>query len=86
MGSTQSIPQLLIDKSLLYTSALSDENFIVCFSAFLRTDTKASVLKAEEELCEKVSAQTYHCPPNKKSGGGAHAPPAPPPPASYASV
>ena len=39
-----------IDKCLLYTSALSDENVIVCFSAFLRTDAKASVLKAEEEL------------------------------------
>ena len=30
-----------IEKGLLYTSALSDENFIVCFSAFLRTDAKA---------------------------------------------
>ena len=29
---------------------------LVCFSAFLQTDAKASVLKADEELCERLSA------------------------------
>ena len=33
-----------------FTSALSDETFIVCFSAFMRTDAKSSVLKADENL------------------------------------
>ena len=35
---------------MLYASAFLDEKLIFCFSALQRTDVKASVLKAEEEL------------------------------------
>ena len=38
------------EKGLLYTSAFSDEKLLFCFSALQRTDAKASVLKAEDEL------------------------------------
>ena len=45
-----------IEKGLLYTSALSDETFIVSFVPILPTYVKTSVLKAEEELWERLSA------------------------------
>ena len=57
MVSTQSIVQLFNREEHAVLSALSDENFIVCFSAFLRTDAKASVLKAmmREIICQCIS-------------------------------
>ena len=51
MGSNSSL-----QNGLLYTTELSDEKLIVCFSVFLRTDAKVSVLKVGDE--EKVRRTT----------------------------
>ena len=57
MDSVQSILQFFYREGhLLHTSLLLYEKVITCFLALLWTDAKASVLKAGEELSEKVSA------------------------------
>ena len=45
MDSTQSILQRFYREG--------PKKFMTCFSAFLQTDAKASVLKVDESLCEK---------------------------------